>query len=484
MSDKSFEQQVREELSDLRMKPDAAVWESVAASLKKERKRRWLIWMFFLLVALSGTSVWLLTSKSSDVLMADNNKTTEHIADSAVQQKQIVKENNNIPNPDAKTENPGVDKNEQYTFPAKSLNGTTTAGISQSAQLPRRLKDNAAVISTAKTNSSAGTLIKDQQEKELLSSNAVAITNEPEKATIREREEDGNKKINKDTAFIVEEEVQKKDTVAATKAIPVSGIDSSNFSLNNKPEKRNAWEWRIGFNAGVSGMRNSIRSLFENNNTRVYENAFMNNVPPVAGGVGTSGNTKPVVRDAFAFGMYVELIKKIGTKKQNAIGFTTGYHVYTTKTGVGKQNAGTVQFLNVGASNESDKYYGIKDSASYMSYYHFIQFGVRYYQALKWFKKIDMNLYGGIGVNAMLTSNGLHLGTVNSGAYLFSNKSLLRTIQMDISGGIDFGLGKTKQIYLGPQVQFMLSNLSKQSGVNQHLFRPSVRMSFVLNKRK
>ncbi len=58
MSDKSFEQQVREELSDLRMKPNAAVWESVAASLQKERKRRWALWMVVLLTAIAGATFW------------------------------------------------------------------------------------------------------------------------------------------------------------------------------------------------------------------------------------------------------------------------------------------------------------------------------------------------------------------------------------------------------------------------------------------
>ena len=62
MSDKSFEQQVREELSGLRIKPDAAVWEVVAASLQKKRKRRWTIWLFSLLAGLSGAGFWFFLS--------------------------------------------------------------------------------------------------------------------------------------------------------------------------------------------------------------------------------------------------------------------------------------------------------------------------------------------------------------------------------------------------------------------------------------
>jgi hypothetical protein len=57
MADKSFEQRVKEELGSLKMRPDGEVWVKVEAALHKEKKRRWLVWLF-LFAALSGASVW------------------------------------------------------------------------------------------------------------------------------------------------------------------------------------------------------------------------------------------------------------------------------------------------------------------------------------------------------------------------------------------------------------------------------------------
>ncbi|MEO8174565.1 MAG: hypothetical protein ABI581_15830 [Sediminibacterium sp.] len=55
MADKSFEQQVKNELSALRMKPADSVWLVVEKELQQERKRRYIIWLF-LLAGLAGAS--------------------------------------------------------------------------------------------------------------------------------------------------------------------------------------------------------------------------------------------------------------------------------------------------------------------------------------------------------------------------------------------------------------------------------------------
>jgi hypothetical protein len=57
MADRSFEQRVQEELGSLKMRPDEGVWAKVEAGLNKEKKRRWLIWLF-LFAALTGASFW------------------------------------------------------------------------------------------------------------------------------------------------------------------------------------------------------------------------------------------------------------------------------------------------------------------------------------------------------------------------------------------------------------------------------------------
>lgn len=493
MSDKSFEQQVREELSDLRMKPNAAVWESVAASLKKERKRRWVLWMFLLLAGLSGTAVWWLTQEQLPASELSNKNTIRQNTDSFVQTTTLPKEDEITIGVNSKKDNSLKADREEFSTKTGSSNSTpfSPARI-KPASIYQTSVDKAKPIAKGISNAEAVSIVQEnvlkKENEAQASANVIKIETvekEEEKITRQNEKQD---KTDTSISFVKKQDL-KKDTVEIIKetALPKPVMSDSIQLKNSKTVKSNKWQWRVGFNAGTSGVRNSIRSLLEKTNSRAYENAFAGNSAPITGVPGTGSgafNMKPVVRDAFAFGTFVEVMKKMGKKELHALGLTAGYHLYSTRTGVGNLNTGTVQFSNVNTTNDANRYYGVKDSASYTSYYHFIQLGLRYYQSLKWFKKVDMQWYAGIGVNMLLGSNGLHLGTMNTNTYLFENRSLLRTMQMDVSGGVDFGLGKSKQIYLGPEVQYMLSNLSKQPGVNQHLFRPSVRLSFLLNKGK
>ncbi len=492
MSDKSFEQQVREELSDLRMKPNAAVWETVAASLKKERKRRWVLWMFFLLAGLSGITLWWLTQEQLQVSELSNKNVIRQNPDSFLKTKTLPREDNiTIAIDSKKDQSLKADIEKPSTNTSSSNNTLFSPATTKPASIYKTSIDKVELISKGISNAEVVTDVQDHVSKK---ENKTQVSVDERKTEVVEKEvekitQQNEKKEKADTSSFVQMQDLKKDTVEIIKetALPKPVLSDSTQLKNSKTVKSNKWKWRIGFNAGTSGVRNSIRSLLEKTNSRAYENAYAGNSAPITGVPGTGAgafNMKPVVRDAFAFGAFVEVMKKMGKKEQHALGLTAGYHLYSTRTGVGSLNTGTVQFSNVNTTNDANKYYGVKDSASYTSYYHFIQLGLRYYQSLKWFKKVDMQWYAGIGVNALLGSNGLHLGTMNTNTYLFQNRSLLRSMQMDLSGGVDFGLGKAKQVYIGPQVQYMLSNLSKQPGVNQHLFRPSVRLSFLLDKGK
>lgn len=483
MSDKSFEQQVREELSDLRIKPNAAVWDSVAASLKKEKKRRWALWMFFLLAGLSVTSIWWMTQF---------NGKEEVIS----QQKQVTEPKHNtetISAPSA-TLQPTIEKSGIVTGnfqSAKELTSKSSTNLNASKIISKSFTD--VPIGKLETTLKKDGLITQIPVTEKLTERKWADTFVNKIATEKELRDESftNAATTGTTDLSANSSTQniiKTDSAITQQENVLQRLTDPTDSVAPKKEtKKNKWQWRAGTNFGFSGIRNSLRSLFEKTNENAYSNAFMGNgspiiTPPGSAGSSGSNNNTPVVRDAFSYGAFVELTRPFGKRSQHAISFISGYQLYTTKTGIGAINNGTVQFNNVNRTNEANRYYSIKDSASYTSNYHFLQLGIRYAHSLNWFKKTEMHWYGGIGTNILITSNGLHLGNNGSGTYLFQNKSLIRPVQLDISGGIDIGLGKKKTIYVGPQVQYFLSNLSKQPGVNQHLFRPSIRMGININR--
>jgi len=64
MAGSSFEEQVRAELRELQMSPDAAVWPAIEAALRKEQKRRF-IWFFLLAgIGLTGAGFYMQYGKA------------------------------------------------------------------------------------------------------------------------------------------------------------------------------------------------------------------------------------------------------------------------------------------------------------------------------------------------------------------------------------------------------------------------------------
>ena len=483
MSDKSFEQQVREELSDLRMKPNAAVWDSVAASLKKEKKRRWALWMFFLLAGLSVASIWW---------MSQFNQKEEVIS----QQKQFTepkhnKETISVPSVTLQSTEEKTGVVTGNIQPAKNLTSKSSTNLDASNITSKSFTN--VPVGKLETTLKKDGLINEIPVTEKLAERKWADTVVNKIATEKElREEIFTNATSTGTTDLsanasTQNIIKADSTIAQEENEPQKLTEHADSVVTKKETKKNRWQWRVGTNLGFSGIRNSLGSLFNRTNENAYSNAFIGNgspitTPPGSAGSAGSNNNMPVVRDAFSFGSFVELTRPFGKRLQHAISFNSGYQLYTTKTGVGAFNNGSVQSNNPNRSNEANRYYSIKDSASYTSNYHFLQLGIRYAHSLNWFKKTEMHWYGGIGANILIASNGLHLGNNGSGTYLYQNKSLIRPVQLDISAGIDIGLGKTKTINVGPQVQYFLSNLSKQPGVNQHLFRPSIRMAININR--
>lgn len=485
MSDKSFEQQVKEELSDLRIKPNAAVWESVSASLQKERKRRWAIWLVVLLVGLTSAGFWW-TSQNTII-----DKNQENIL-SQQKSKVSLSEKSNTEILSSQKQSDILEGKHLTVDQFKQLNKLTGTELANSKNNNSKNtgathpfgNDTATFIAKTTTDAKLITTEPIQLLDTIISKSAEITKSKPTSSNLQNTTTGSN---SLDTMMITTEKTSISDTTISQKDTALIAslyIDTTKGITASK--KKNEWQWKIGLTGGISGIRNSLASLLGGANKSAYSEAIRGNASPIppSGVTGSSSSNRPVVRDAFSFGFSIEVLKSIGKRERSNLGITAAYNFYKTTTGIGTQNIGTVRFDNVNLSNVGNSYYSIKDSSSYSSSYHFIHLGIQHYQSLKWFKRIDMKWFAGAGVNFLLGTNGLHLGYDSTGAYLFQNKTLFRSVQLDISTGLAFSLGKKKEIQLTPHVQYMLSNLSKQEGVNQHLFRPALRISFLLGKKK
>lgn len=469
MPDKSFEQQVSEQLSDLRIKPDAAVWQIVAASLQHKRKRRWAIWLFGLLLGLSGAGSWLFIQQDDENLLS---KTPVKQATESNSQK--------------KTNTATEHQQQPLIISDPALSSIILQKKSKLISIQKNDMDKQKI--TYLTNNKSETINKHQFEPNKTPDPVLLKQTTITQETVKENVETATLFEVKKDSIATLWQTQSEDTshiVVITRKESVDTLfdskDSSDQFTTKKKESK--WSWRADINLGISGVRNSVGSLFGSGSSNVYSN-FLGNVLPTSPvtGPGSSAFLRPKIQDYFSAAANIEMIKKIGKTKRNSIAFQAGYQLYQTKTRIGSTNSGTIQFSNVNRTNESNVYFGVNDSAAYVNSYHFIRLGIQFYHSVNWLKKTNTRWYAGIGANGMISGNGLHLGQANNNIYFFKNRSLLRNIQIDIVSGLEMAFGKRKQNFVGPQVQYMVTNLSKQAGVNQHLFRPAVKLSFALSK--
>ncbi|MBL0883286.1 MAG: hypothetical protein IBJ16_08095 [Chitinophagaceae bacterium] len=452
MPDKSFEEQVREELSDLRIKPNDTLWESVAASLQQKRRRRWAVWLFTLLVGLSGASFWLLIARKEETPV------TSQSAQTTITQGIIPKKERAKINPSA---------NSSSSLPEAAIHNTI------------RQKNNQIDAGITSTDFPLSTKMKNK--KEFIQPTVLEMDSSTSSLNVKPEQTDlFITHPKKDSVWVIPE-------IIGVSEIAIIGLlqyDSATVitqEILTQPKKASRWNWKAELLIGNSGIRNSLGSLFEGSSNAIYNNFLSSGLSTTAfPGSGTINLIKPKVQDHFSFGTTVEISKSIGKKKKNSLGIQVGYQLYQTKYRIGSSNSGTLQFSNVNRANESNVYYGVSDSINYIASYHFIRLGLQWYRSLNWLKQIEFRWYGGIGSNLMLSSNGLHVGIANNNIYYFKNRSLLRNMQFDAVTGLEIGIGKDKRLFVGPQIHYMLSNVSKQNGFNQHLYRPSFKMAYRL----
>ncbi len=460
MPNKSFEEQVREELSGLRIKPNDVVWQSVAASLQQKRRRRWAIWLLTLLVGLSGASFWL--------LIASKEETSTTIQSAQPKTKQAV--------------TPQIEESAQIK-PSTKISSPLPASAKRNTNRTAHQKNNQVDETVIPTDLSLST--KTNNSKEITPINTPEMTSSTLSMHVKTEQTDLSITHPKKDSVLMIPEVMGISETASIGLLQYDTVVVTPLETEIRPKKASQWNWKAELLIGKSGIRNSVGSLFEGSSNAIYNNFIGSGLSTITSpGTGPINLIRPKVQDHFSFGTSIEMSKTIGKKKKNSLGIQVGYQLYQTKYRIGSSNSGTVQFSNVNRANESNVYYGVSDSVNYIASYHFIRLGLQWYRSLNWLKQTELRWYAGVGTNLMISSNGLHVGIANNNIYYFKNRSLLRNMQFDAVTGLEIGIGKEKRLFVGPQIHYMLSNVSKQSGFNQHLYRPSIKMSLLLSKSK
>lgn len=456
MADRSFEEQVREEMAGLLIRPSAAVWEKLEADLTRKKKRRGLIWFVF-----AGLGILLLSAVWYHMQEIRPNP-------EALQANTVPGRGSVLPKKAESTTQ--LDSNHAVTIhdkenreqPAMIHEKAETAATFHKKVADRKPVKQAIPVSadtkkmnTGETNTNSSLTVADAivGKADSVVADADMVTQVPE------------------------EDIS--DSVIAAPAVKLvltsdtmnNGIDAQ---TKEKAVAKKRWQLSLALTVGISGMRKLPGQ------TLVYQSSISN---PATGGLpGGNNNYKvPSLQDAGSYGIILLADKQLS--KRYGVGISLGYETYRSKTTVGKRVDSSLQSSFFSSPADQGFYYISTDSMPYVNRFHFAQAVVSGYAMYSLGKSLQLRWELGLGLSALLSSNALHYD--NARGVLFTNRSLLRTLQWNLSTGVELGFGKQPVFFLGPQITwFIQSPFTDPGSADQHLFRSALRARMVLGKKR
>lgn len=474
MVDRSFEQQVHEELAGLRIKPDDTVWTNIEAALNKEKKRRFL-WIFFLLAGLSGlTFLWAYLNRNSVAVVSK--------ADHSVAVTPSINPSKNIDNYNtAQKDNqrPGSVPEQKNDWNRNENKQPVKEWISDKLKKDKSAVSDLGYTSSEKMNNpvtdiTAQTNNNDQKrtlEDTVIKPSQRAMISEAglqsEKSEERMEKQDRQKETSEIHAQIT-------DTLSLVNKTESVGKDSSGTETKSKLLSNK--KWHLGMHAGL-GQGNTIDGLNPS-----QKNAFVNSAVSAPGG-GSQAlplSSAPQINGAFSFQTGVEIGRQIG--KRNRLTFSLDYQLYQTRTQTGNRIDSIAFISSIAVYNNNRYFYSTGSTNTYTSYYHLLAAGVGLYFPRKLFQSIPVRWNIGLNIQLLVATNGL-LYDASSGKF-FQNNALLTKVQPQVSAGFDIGMGKSSPVFIGPSLQYSLSKLSSTGAADKHLFFAGARVSFIFPDKK
>ncbi|MEP6674542.1 MAG: porin family protein [Ferruginibacter sp.] len=456
MQNNDFEKQVRQSMDELRLAPDDAVWEKVAASLPGERKRRWLIW-FFLLAFLAGGLLIFETNKESkkapenidikrisafDSVKKNNEEKivndtiTKNQADeklmSTVSQNVVQQTDNSLVNEkliEKKTKGKikiailAADIDTDQPAEKKLLNGQHSAK-SKVVILPAMAEDIA--DNFQKNNNSSFT----EKGKDRISNSGDtdSTSNEMDKKAIEKKSDSIQKKIK-------------------TELTPDTAVH--NITINEKAVKKiksgKQWQFSILAAAGLSNTNNGLV------NEKAYSSTLSGGVgTPIVPGVLQNSSAGP------AFRIGINAAKQLSAKWNFATGIYYSYFSSTLRVG---KKLDTVGISYLGDRSNTPSYYATGDNSKYRNQFHYVEVPMIFRITLS--KKIPFYIEAGPSVSYLIKSNAL---VYNSGAgFYFTRKDIYNNLMLSLNAGagIDIGHQSKFPFSLGLRFNYGISSVIK-----------------------
>jgi hypothetical protein len=269
------------------------------------------------------------------------------------------------------------------------------------------------------------------------------------------------------SVLVAENSINKENTKAApglnetTKTVTADSV-SDIKTIKDKSQKTKKSNWSVGFTAGA-GVSNVNQSLFKSQNTADLS-ASLYNTP--ANNVGTPASMHTPTESSAGFSFNLGVYVKRNLSKRISASAGLGYHYYSTRmhTGISVDSVYMVNFSYLQAAMVNS-YYRNGDGHEFTNQYHFIELPVNISFQLNKSRKNPVNWEAGMSLAWLVSTNALHFDPYNN--VYFENSQLFNQVQWHAVTSLMVGFPfHDHTIQIGPQVQYGLTGLLKNSGSN------------------
>ncbi|HYE56157.1 MAG TPA: hypothetical protein VD996_15015 [Chitinophagaceae bacterium] len=458
MHEREFEKNVQQKMQELRFKPGADVWARVEADIRKKRRRRPVALWLLLAALLAGGGTWVFMSSSE-------GDTQQHI----VQKTPVVQE----------TGKPQVRKAEKATSSKNtSVEDAITQPVTQSVTAPKTKKQttsrklytqqNNTSETTRSNNKHTQNQTRDVVKQETGNQETETHKTETQKTVNQDSNTQGTELPLKDTPAEQAVEAPVKDSAA--KPAAATPVTAKSLKKTSKP----SWQWGVTAGAGISDLGND---LFKRTTVADFAYAAPSALPYTV-------RRPSEVRTGMS--MYVGGYVSKGISKKLRIKLGVQYENYSNNIKVGSY-IDSARLVNQGANgfNVVRDFYDAGRNNKYSNKYHFISVPASLQWQLNRNQQHGIVWENGIAFSQLLGSNALHYDGV-SGSYYKDDNAITKT-QWMLSSSLMYSV-RTKnklQVYIGPQIQYGLSNLVKNdAGDNKHIRYAGVKLMVGFNKKQ
>lgn len=440
MQENEFEKQVQEKMDELRLHPSDAVWLKVEAEIKKEKRRRWGLILFPVLVLGLLYGGYLLVkrdnSNGKEQQPTNNfttknkidttNKTTISTSDPIINNEPLITNKTTYPQSNIKYKlhaKKVVDK-QKFSSDYKIANTSEK----QNSQIFQSETDTTSIVKNENLNpytpqaTSQSTIGKD------------SVPGQDNKSIEVANDLNNDKKRNETTA----------DTTSTTKKITNS--------------KKHSWNFGFSFSGGISGT--SINSGTNQNSSQNYSPI------PASGYVGSTPLFGPSsIKPSIAFITGIAAEKNISSK----LIFSTGlnYKLFSTTNLVGRDSINTFMTYPL--------------TSKHHNFFHYIDVPVTIKAEISNSPKVPVYWNFGLSISRLIASNALQF---NYATYFHDNSQFNKT-QFGIHSGFDISLISKQKIsfLVGPYFNYTISKIAKQGYYNHHFNFIGLHSQFIFRKK-